>query len=565
MKKLMVLVSLSLVGACAPRCPAGTSMVGEGCVRTDDVVSDLGSDVRDASAADVLTPDVSMEDVGLDAGDGRVCASSDPLDERGADENCDGVDGIASEMVFVAAAGMAGATGTATSPVQTLLDASRIAAGNARIRTVLVARGATYSAEGLEALLSNGVRVYGTFTYTRDPMPTDYPNWTRLAGDLERMPTIIDLPQRGLRVSGGMNAALGFLALRARPTTASDPTSIGAVLDGARGFVFDHATISANSGFGGVNGQNGAPTPDEAMLRVGASAMAQNGGAGGGRFACRVVVADGGVDASADGGAELSPSVGLAQSVGGRGGQGAFGSALAEMGVTGGGGAAGGQPVTAIQGTAGAPGRSGAAGAGARSSLSFDRMTSQLSLASPGRGGWGEMGQGGGGGAGGYRPGGCAAAGGGGGGGAGGCGGAPGESGTSGGHSVALVVLGELPRFVSSELRAGSGGAGGRGGEGAEGSVGGLGGLGFAPTSASCAPGGTGGAGGAGGPGGTGGGGGGGAGGWSVGLLAVGVSVAGTPSGVTITLGRRAAAGEGGRPSGTAGADGEVRETLQLP
>ncbi|MBL8682389.1 MAG: hypothetical protein JNK05_24700 [Myxococcales bacterium] len=556
----LLLLSVSISAACGPSCPQGTVMRGEGCVRADDVVSDrVEVDARDTGVVD---RDGTMDDGSIDAGsgDGRVCASSDSLDELGVDENCDGADGVARETVFVSTSGMSGATGTATSPVQTLLEASRIAASNPMIRTVLISRGAMYSAEGLDALLARGVRVYGSYTFTRNPLPTDYPNWTRPLGEFSRMPTVIELPGRGTRVAGGTDAALGYIALRTPPTTATSPTSIGLILDGARGFVFDHATVSANSGLAGVNGQNGATTVDDATLRSGGAAMNEIAGLGAARIACAT---SSGGDAGADAAVgDASASVGIAASVGGAGGRGTQGSTLAQPGAAGGGGAAGGQVLVSPDGVAGASGRVGAGGAGASTPPTFDRARGVFAVALPERGAWGEMGQGGGGGAGGYRLSGSCTSGGGGGGGAGGCGGAPGEAGSNGGHSIAVVAIGEVPRFIASELFAGAGGAGGRGGEGAEGGGGGVGGAGHVPTNASCLPGGRGGSGGRGGGGG---GGGGGAGGWSVGVLAVGAALGTTPSGVTIRVGTRGAAGEGGRPSGTAGIEGDARQTMQVP
>lgn len=544
----LLLLSASLTAACGSSCPQGTVMRGEGCVRADDVVSDrVEADSREAGAVDVVDRDATLEDGSLEAGggDGRVCVSSDSLDEQGIDENCDGADGVASETVFVSRDGMSGATGTATSPVQTLREASWIVTNNPAIRTVLISRGAVYSSEGLDVLLARGIRVYGTYTYLRNPLPSDGPNWTRPMGELARMPTVIELSGAGTRVTTGSGAALGYVSLRTLPATLTNTTSIGLVLDGAREFVFDHTTVTASSGLAGVNGQNGARTADDAIMRNGTPGASGLAGAGGGRIVCSGM------------------SLGIAASVGGAGGRAAIAAQTALNGFAGGGGAIGGVVFSGPIGADGAVGRAGAGGAGASTAPMFDRARVALTTAAAVGGGWGEMGQGGGGGAGGYSTNNMCVSGGGGGGGAGGCGGAPGDGGANGGHSIAVVAVGVLPTFIASELVAGGGGAGGNGGEGAEGSRGGIGGIGFASaTMPECLASGRGGDGGRGG---VGGGGGGGAGGWSIGLLAVGTPLGTTPSGVTIRVGTRGAAGEGGRPSGAAGIEGEARQTMQLP
>jgi hypothetical protein len=114
----------------------------------------------------------------------------------------------------------------------------------------------------------------------------------------------------------------------------------------------------------------------------------------------------------------------------------------------------------------------------------------------------------------------------GGGGGAGGCGGYPGLPGGAGGASISIMAVKSgtsLPELKYNQIQRGRGGPGGAGGFGGMGGLGGTGGFGGNPPSWISSSGGKGGDGGNGGPGG---GGGGGVGGPSYGILGVDISVA---------------------------------------
>ena len=119
---------------CGGGCPEGSVPRGDGCVL-------VGTDAPiDAPGLDAPSDGGAPEDMG-DAfvADSAECvpAVEDPIDLEGLDTNCDGVDGIAGEQVYVALTGDDGNAGTMTSPVRTLVRALTIAAG----RPVVMATG----------------------------------------------------------------------------------------------------------------------------------------------------------------------------------------------------------------------------------------------------------------------------------------------------------------------------------------------------------------------------------------------------------------------------------------
>ncbi len=153
----------------------------------------------------------------------------------------------------------------------------------------------------------------------------------------------------------------------------------------------------------------------------------------------------------------------------------------------------------------------------------------------------------------------------GGGGGAGGCGGSGGGAGTSGGASFALVLTstyayGARPTLKGNVLTRGQGGVGGSGGIGGEGGIGGLGGEGgiggyWISVKA--------GRGGAGGQGGRGGGGGGGAGGPSFDIFSYNISVNSLLSVNTFTLAAEVATGGAGGAGGIGSDIGQGSQGVQ--
>jgi hypothetical protein len=159
----------------------------------------------------------------------------------------------------------------------------------------------------------------------------------------------------------------------------------------------------------------------------------------------------------------------------------------------------------------------------------------------------------------------------GGGGGAGACGGNGGRPGGSGGASIAVMltnIAGAQPLIQDNRIRRGPGGDGGMGGFGGPGGQGGRGGFGGQPTTWSGSAGGKGGDGGNGGPGG---GGGGGCGGPSIGFLSFGVNQAPLANeydydDTVITSGSGGPGGGAavGSAAGTSGVAGKSANVLRL-
>lgn len=554
-KTAVALISAAALNACgAPQCPAGTRMVGEGCVTESpdaqlvDVAADVRADVVDASPsteASVDAADGSTTEASVDA-----CTADDPIDDLGVDNNCDGAEGVVMQSLYVVspsamtARGDDSNLGTPSAPLATLREAARRAAMQSRT-AVFIAGGASFDADGLAELLASGVHVYGSLSPSR--------GWTRVESAVTNAPTEIVASVQGVFVSN-MRSRLGHVVLKPTAMSESSPSRVAMVLDGvSSSATFDHVRIVVGSATNGTEGRDGVTmaSPANANGRGGSDGVA--GGAGG---AAPVLATACGANAS-----------GAAAGAGGS-------SALSgtPTGQSGGGGAAGGAGGTPTsiqgrQGTFGGAGRAGASGVGSTGEIQWNAMRRELALSTATDGAAGEMGNGGGGGGAGANNGSCSTRGGGGGsGGLGGCPGTGGTAGAAGGHSIGLVVLGTtLPTFIATTIQSGDGGAGGRGGNGAAGSAGGMGGGGGAGQACSGNPAniaGSGGGGGNGGVGGTGGGGGGGAGGSSVGLVWVQGTSSASPMGLTVMLGRSGNGGAGGMPTGGNGAAGRAAAVL---
>ncbi len=566
MKRIGIFVTIAAVGsACgtAP-CPAGTQSVAGGCVEIADArVSDTGSDGRDAARPDVSPFDAGDATAVGDGGDVgqdvsvEHCTSDDPLDDHGFDDNCDGAEGVAARSIYVERTGNDHDDGSPLHPVRTLNGALDRAIGDSSRRTVFLAvdeysEPAVPEAGGpavhaLALLLSRGCMVVGGLDRAQ--------HWSRAAGTAPTVTRIVTDPggeivHPAAGVSGG---GLQWLSISNSARTATDGIATYAlVLDHAAGFSLAHVDIRTDPGQTGANGTAGAN-----VMVPATTPMTANGAAG-------AVIAAGGAPATPTvcGDPGSTP-------LGGRGGNG--GQGATESGQPGQGGAAGGlaqvQPGTATRGEAGRPGRDGRGGQGAVGSpLQLDTATYVLTVPPAEAGAIGFMGSGGGGGgAGSAVPSGpCPTAynAGGGAGGAGGCAGGGGTPGGNGGNSVALIVIGEMPAFMSTTVSSGLGGDGGTGGSegaGGAGAPAGFGGAAFA----GCAN--QGASGGAGGAGGRGGGGGGGSGGYSIAVLTVGISSTVLPAGLTAMASAGGIGGTGGGTTGGDGAAGQGRRLLSLP
>jgi hypothetical protein len=506
-------------------------------------------------------------DVNGDTSDGCECrrvlgnTGTDEPDELApfVDENCDGIDGVIGDALFVWAGAPAGGNGTLSAPFKTINQALTALPTSGR-KYVLVAEG-TYN-ENLT--LSDGARLYGGYSRdfkNRDPvLHTSIVQGVVPSGVTATAATVY-IRNAGLGAAKTVIAGFNLVGLDQVGSTGDDqdgPASVTVLVEasGANVRVVNNQIQAGRGGRGGrgTSGAQGYGRQGSTTLNGGAgltsgfqnapcpATLSRAGGAGGVNSVCTGASA-------APGGSVTCPSFNWSLSpvrgkqapypAGGRNGVGGFdwsydtssGGACAH--VTESGFPSDIQTHDGHTGDAGGDGTAGSGGSSAPLSARFGsilntRWVPSTSVASAGTaGGSGEAG--GGGGAGGgtlYFPGGACArfeyGATGGGGGAGGCGGAAGLPGRSGGASIAVLIAGspaQAPFVQSNQIQRNLGGDGGNGGFGGPGGLGGAGGFGGTSTtwSGSMA-----GKGGEGGNGGAGGGGGGGTGGPSFGILASG-------------------------------------------
>ncbi|MBK6534050.1 MAG: hypothetical protein IPF99_32110 [Deltaproteobacteria bacterium] len=466
-------------------------------------------------------------DAGVDAGSDAGADAMVPMDTcnpaaadppgDGQDSNCDGVDGVAAESIFVAEGGSDSNTGlTPDQPVRTVTRALAIARGGAR-RSILIGVG-TYDAlpialgdGGSGAMvpthqLVDGVTLSGRY-------PGGVGGWVARSPDESQRSML-----RGQVVAAiiqDLRTSVSFhhvdLTSERNPMLGS-LSCYGLVAVGTGALSFDRGRVRACSG-----SSAGAAPPPGPMGGAGSEGQSAASGGGGGGGGCPGGNGGrGGTDAMRDG---ATGSAGTATDLGPAAMGGLGGTMALPIGGTG------------AQGATGATGRTVAMGA----------VTEEgYVIPSPEDG---QQGGTGGGGGGGFASGPTAPGGGGGG---GGCGGIGGEGGTHGGASVGLFAWGEAIRVsvTNATVETLGGGNGGAGGSGGAGGMGGVGGAGS----------GVGAAGGPGGPGGRGGEGGPGSGGPSLGLVVrAGTMVDAT--GVTWTLG---SGGMSGSPLGPRGRQEQI-------
>jgi hypothetical protein len=527
------------------------------------------------------------------------------------DQNCDGIDGVQADSVFVSAAGSAGGNGSRTAPLQTITQA--LAAMQAQGKKyVLVAQG-TYREN---VRLFDGAQLFGGYS-----------------GDfLKRDPTVHTSTLIGVQPGGTALAAIHAEALGtgALETVVSGFTIQGwdvsvAPAEGAAGlpsiavylkdvgpkFVLQSNDVLA--GRGGVGGRgstgsqgfgrqvspalNGARGTNSQRFDFGSCTAANNrvGGAAGTNPTCST--GNGGA-----GGSVVCPVYTFAGNQGqeqqyaagpgvrnGRGGWDWSFDTMSGGGcnhVTESGFPSNIQQHDGEDGRQGADGQGGPGGTGSPASARYGSLSGGRWVVSPtaaSAGGGGLVAQGGGGGGAGggvaqFFQGGCqgweiGATGGGGG--AGGCGGLGGLGGGAGGASIALLITSSTPTtarptVLANRLQRGVGGNGGDGGFGGAGGLGGAAGFGGLADQWSSSVGGKGGEGGNGGPGG---GGGGGAGGPSFGVLAYNLDASPLASGFTfLTPAMTDTGGSGGAggsspgtmTSGSGGARGAFSNLVSL-
>ncbi len=453
-----------------------------------------------------------------------------------ADTNCDGVDGNATQAIFVTPIGNDTAPGTRTAPLRTL--AAAVVAAQSQGKHV-------YAGFGIyteRLVVANGVSVYGGYgtDWSRSLL-----NDTRITGG----------PGGGgteAATASGITATttLQHVTLAPGPGASGGASSYGIRAVNSPGLVLEAIVAAGGAGGAGSPGSAGSN-----------GAKGKNGGAGG-DGECDGIVYGGGGGAS-------GPRTGRQGGQGGQGGQeylvghmdatdgqggagvdagpGGFAGSRSDPGGTGGKGYDGGFGVIGVSGAGGGPG------------------VVLASIFVPGAGhsgtnGTDGSGGGGGGGGGGQH---CIIAcddGSGDGGGEGGDGGERGFGGAGGGggggsfgvflvNSTGVVIKGSI-------IVAANGGAGGNGGTGGQGGLFGTGGPGSTYCSSQIGAGGNGGRGGGGGRGGDGGGG---SGGPSVAIARQATTI--TASGNTVSHG---AGGAGAPGPGGAGAPGLAADDVQF-
>ncbi len=466
------------------------------------------------------------------------------------DENCDGVDGVITDAIFVSTAAAAGGNGSRTAPFQTV--AQGVAAQQSQAKKyVLVAQGAYRES----VRLFDGAQLFGGYSgdfLKRNPQV----HVTAILAQPASSTTLAAIHAENLGTGGVDTVVSGFtlMGLDASGSTAdglNGPLSMAVYLkDAGPRFVLQNNDVlggrggEGGRGLTGVQGfgqqassvVDGKAGVDSAFFATGQCTAANvragglpgtnptcaNNGTAGGGVICPVYTFLGNQGAQQ---AHTALPAGARQ---GRGGwdwsfdsmSGTTCSHVTESGFP-----STIQPHDGADGLPGADGVAGSAGAGAPVRARSGSVVNGVWVAAPmgaaaGTAGLLAQGGGGGGAGGGVAKfsSGCAGweiGATGGGAGAGGCGGAGGQPGGAGGASIGIFIartgVGAGPTILGNRIQRGRGGDGGFGGFGGAGGNGGAGGFGGVANRWSSSVGGKGGEGGNGGPGGGGGGGAGGA------------------------------------------------------
>lgn len=471
------LAVVALLGGCTEvevRCREGYRRAGEG-GEAVCVLADAGAVATEAGTLDAGTTDAGPSMDACNPG------AADPAGD-GVDGNCDGVDGLRADAIFVSTDGADTNTGLDPSqPVRTVSAALAVAQGTTR-RTILVAVG-TYDATAVSVgdagaagmiashRLVDGVTIAGRY-------PGGAAGWTSHATDGARRSVLRG--QLAAAFSIGQRTGVTFSDVDLVSELAPPLPGLscyGLLLSGSGQVTLNRVRVQACRG---PDGPTMAGETPGAGTRGAEGASAGSGGQGG--VGCR--------GETGRGGASIATQAGEAGRAGSMTREGA-------APVGGAGGTAGGVAGAGAGGPSGGAGRFSALG-------TFTDEGYDVGHAEAG-----ETGGTGGGGGGGHSPG---AADRGGGGGGGGCGGPGGEGGRYGGASIGVYAWGDGVRVSLTDVSIETlgGGNGQPGGEGGEGGAGGAGGAGS----------GSGGSGGRGGDGGRGGRGAPGAGGPSLGVVA---------------------------------------------
>ncbi|MBL8954318.1 MAG: hypothetical protein JNK82_26305 [Myxococcaceae bacterium] len=406
--------------------------------------------------------------------DAGCAGRPDPVDALGLDENCDGVDGVAAEAVFIDPLhGTVNGEGTRAYPVSSF-SSGLVKIGPAGKVRFFVAEGTLTETETVRL---GAYSVHGGYSRTEDG------GWVRSrlrlsgCGDGGR-PILYGAPVAMRCDPGDASVTIESLCIVAADADAG--ASIGlAIVGGGDRTVLGELDVTAGVGADGPDGADGDAgadgEPGEPGQRGGPSVDRVAGGDGG-RATC-------GLSNGGNGGAGRDSASGLpGQSAeGARGGvEGALVTGSCTSSCTCG-------TVTRAGGD-GAPGDAGVDGDAGRAGHGIGAVTAALLWqpvsGTPGTAGTRGRPGAGGGGAGWYRLDSTGVTGAsGGGGGAPGCPGAGGGAGMSGGASIGLLLLNAKPTLVGdvslTARNGGNGGSAGVGGRGGEGGMGGDGGPGF--------------------------------------------------------------------------------------
>lgn len=464
-------------------------------------------------------------------------------DESFTDSNCDGIDGDATDAIFVEPDGLDGEPGTREAPVRTIQHAVELATASGKSSVYLC------NAEYAETvrLVGDSVSLYGGYDCAHD--------WKRttdraIVHPATGVPLTVENVAESITVS--------HLSVRAPDTMEFGASSIALVALNSKGVVVSHSEIvSGRAGPGspavppalGSQPQQ-APAANAPSVTTGSNCVSQS--------STTCLLSSGGAACSssapgATGTPRACPGLDGLNVNGGNGGSGGNCS-LAEP--FGGSGSLGVPPIPVgtvnLNGAAGLPGAAATIGfgsvAGGRyfpTNVGADGMPGNPGYA--GRGGTGGQSYlsgtlyviGGGGGQGGYP----------------GCPGLAGHGGGGGGASIALLARGTRVSSVGALFGTGDGGMGGPASAGSSGQPGGVGGLGGSGTGVQ--PGQQGQKGGDGGAGGFGGAGGGGP---SIGIVYDGAAPVLTSTTFVVGKGGVGAAAASGKA-----ADGLAAETYQVP
>lgn len=557
---------MSACGGGAGACPPGTEAVGEGCV-----------EARDAGPlADGGTP-FGHDDGGGDGGNPVDCdpIAVDEVDLTDRDDDCDGVDGMATAQWYVAPDGDDANVGSIEAPFATIGQALRATPQ----RPILVAAGSYEEQFVGWATVRERVALHGGY----DPV-----SWRRSPG--QRSTVRVSAAGQEMRFfDGSPELVLERIDLVGEDADPAEPgaSAIALILradataTGARVVLRDTVVRSGRGAAGalGADGETGVPgrTGIEGCACIDASGRCSTTGC----------------TSTAVPSVATPDEAGFCREHRAQGGNGGGSRMVGQPSTAGRTGGGTGDYANGDDGEDGRAGDVGRDGAAAASSLGELELTSDRVryVAPTGEGGAaGQAGEGGGGGGGGgfsslgelCVPGDItstttAPAGGGGSGGDGGCGGGGGAAGGAGGASIAVIARGVTVVLEDARINtsaAGLGGNGGSGGIGGEGGGGGavrndrgeVAGLGSRFVCGVRSGGGqmrsrAGGRGGSGGAGGDGGAGAGGAGGASIGIALLERASLERDAASSFGLG---AAGVGGSSAGSRGPDGVRVEVSEL-